>query len=225
MKKILKGHAAAGILGLLIASLVYLPMSAYANGSPNRSNDAEIAKVIKNKALIQSELRRLGDYYEQREFGDGIAPEQIKREIIKNFESVVEEQKKQIDSRTSLNNQEKEARKAIYDARLAVDKKEITNDADFNARDYFYTLADRLGARDINGIPFEKSDNGGESAVDIFLLLIGVGIIFAVVGLLIWAAGSDHHHNNNCHKHWVPGYYDEWGHWHSGYWDYDCSHP
>lgn len=222
MKKILKGYAAAGILGLLIASLVYLPMSAYANGSPNRSNDAEIAKVIKNKALIQSELRRLGDYYEQREFGDGIAPEQIKREIIKNFEAVVEEQKKQIDSRTSLNKQEKEARKAIYDARLAVDKKEITNDADFNARDYFYTLADRLGARDINGIPFEKSDNGGESAVDIFLLLIGVGIIFAVVGLLIWAAGSNH--NRNCHKHWVPGYYDAWGHWHSGYWDYDCSH-
>ncbi len=222
MKKILKGHAAAGILGLLIASLVYQPFAVYANNS-SRVDDKEIAKILKNKSLLQSELRRLGDYYEKREFEDGISSGQIKEEIMKNLEVVVEELKKQIDSRTSLNNREKEARKAIYDARLAVDKKEISNDPDFNARDYFYALADRLGARDINGIPFESSDNGWESTADMFLLLIGIGIIFAVVGLLIWAVGSSNH-GSHCHKHWVPGYYDAWGHWHSGHWEYDCNH-
>ncbi|MEK7791471.1 MAG: hypothetical protein AAB309_07590 [Deltaproteobacteria bacterium] len=222
MKKILKGNVAAGILGLLIASLVYQPFAVYANNS-SRVDNKEIAKVLKNKSLLQSELRRLGDYYEKREFEEGISSEQIKEEIVKNFEAVVEEQKKQIDSRTSLNTEEKEARKAIYDARLAVDKKEIMNDADFNARNYFYTLADRLGARDINGIPFESSDNGWESTVDMFLLLIGVGIIFAVVGLLVWAAGNSNH-NRHCHRHWVPEYYDSMGHWHAGYWHYDCDH-
>jgi len=213
----IRHHTISFILALACIALVGSPMSAFAD--PSKSTKSKIADDwASHKKQIQTKLQNLGDYFEKREFDEGISVSQIQSEIIANLKEYTEQRKKALRDK-----QVPQAEELIQklDAQLALDIREITADEDFNPKDYFYRIAERLDGRDVNGIPFENSDEWYESMTDVLILLIGGAIVVGIIFLIIWASDDD----PNCTRHWQHGYYDPWGYWVSGHYYYTCTRP
>jgi len=227
-RSIKNSYFIAALMGFIISGLVSAPFASYArSGDASKLSKSEaIRTLIQNKSVLQSHLRTMGDFYEAREFVDGVSMDQIKQEIVNDMDSVMNEHISNTRKRTDLPTIDKETKIKIYQAKLELEKKNILNDRDFSAKDYYYNMADRLESRDIDFIPFQKDDRWYESVVDCFLFLIGVGLVVLIVGgVIALLAASDHHDRHDghhCSRVWVPGYYDHHHHWQKGHYERNC---